>query len=153
MSMGSVYAYSFRIPLWKPYSIAALYPQLRILSQPPVYKKGMEVNRHVPYRDSTLTLLLLCCKFKRAEAAQDICLFDLFLFPFGSFWDFSPLVQSWGCEIACPATASPLWFAQCVAARLNASPFQPAFVKCERKKRHDKPNMVETWNASKPLEA
>eukprot|EP00438_Fugacium_kawagutii_P018869 Skav221115 [mRNA] locus=scaffold233:226132:232369:- [translate_table: standard] len=31
----------------------------RILSQPPVFKRGIEVNRHVPYRDSTLTLLLL----------------------------------------------------------------------------------------------
>lgn len=33
--------------------------QPRILSQPPVFKRGIEVNRHVPYRDSTLTLLLL----------------------------------------------------------------------------------------------
>ena len=31
----------------------------RTLSKPPVYKRGIEVDRHVPYRDSTLTLLLL----------------------------------------------------------------------------------------------
>ena len=152
--MDSVYAYPFRIPLWKPYSYsAALYPQLRILSQPPVYKKGIEVNRHVPYRDSTLTLLQLCCKFERAGAAQDISLFDLFVFPSGT--SLNPLVQPWGCEIACLATASPLWCAQFVAARLNArllDLFNLLFVKCECKNRHDKTNMVETWNALKLLE-
>lgn len=31
---------------------------LQTLSKPPVYKQGIEVDRHVPYRDSTLTLLL-----------------------------------------------------------------------------------------------